>query len=188
MAERSVTELLEAHRLGQSDALDKAFEVVYDELRKLAHFHLKGQGPGKTLNTTSLVHEVYLKIARSDSTSVEDRVHFMALSSRAMRQVVVDYARTRCAAKRGGGAMKVSLDTNLLKVDDQAEWILTIDSALSQIRDIDPRLEQVFECRYFAGFSEDETAEALGVSVRTVQRDWQRSKAWLREALAENLG
>ena len=184
MTRRSVTELLEAHRLGQSDALDEAFAAVYDELRKLARFHLMGRG--KTLDTTALVHEVYLKFSASENLTIEDRAHFMALSSRAMRQLIVDYARTRAASKRGGDAVKVSLDTNQLRVDDQALWILTVNDALQKIREIDERLEQVFECRFFAGLSEQETAEALGVSLRTVQRDWQRSKAWMREMLSDD--
>lgn len=184
MIRRSVTELLEAHRLGQPDALDEAFAAVYDELRKLARFHLMGRG--KTLDTTALVHEVYLKLSGSENLNIEDRAHFMALSSRAMRQLIVDYARTRAAGKRGGDAFRVSLDTSQLGVDDQAEWILSINEALQKIRDIDERLEQVFECRFFAGLSEQETSEALGVSLRTVQRDWRRSKAWMREMLSED--
>jgi len=184
MPEESVTDLLEAHRLGQAQALERAFEIVYDELRRLARYQLRGQGRGRTLNTTALVHEVYLKIAATGNSSPEDRSHFLALASRAMRQVIVDTARAHATSKRGGDLRKVPIDTNALAVDDNAQWILTVDQALDQLRDVNERLGDVFECRFFAGLSEDETAEALGVSVRTVQRDWRRAKAWLQEFLA----
>jgi len=186
MPERIITELLEAHRLGQEGALDAVFEVIYEELRHLARYQLGGQG--KTLNTTSLVHEAYLKLSTSGALRADDRSHFMALASRAMRQIIVDYARARSADKRGGAFVKVPMDGNQIKVDDSTEWILSVETALAKVRDIDERLEQVFECRFFAGLSEAETADALGVSVRTVQRDWQRSKAWLREMLANVSG
>ncbi len=184
MSKRNVTELLEAHRSGQDGALDAVFEIVYDELRRLARFQIRGRG--NTLDTTALVHEAYLKLSTSEALSAEDRARFMSLASRAMRQIIVDYARARAADKRGGDLVKVPMDGNQIKVDDQTEWILSLEAALAKVRDIDERLEQVFECRFFAGLSEAETAAALGVSVRTVQRDWQRSKAWLRETLGES--
>jgi RNA polymerase sigma factor (TIGR02999 family) len=181
--ETSVTVLLEAHRRGEANALDRAFTLVYHELRRMARYHLKGQG--RTLDTTSLVHEAYLKLAVNDGPSVENRAHFMALASRAMRQIIVDYARARAASKRGGAALRVTFDTDVARVEDEASWILSVDQALRKIRDIDERLEQVFECRYFAGLTEEESAVALGVSVSTIQRDWNRAKAWLRESLAD---
>jgi RNA polymerase sigma factor (TIGR02999 family) len=184
MPDESVTQLLESHRKGDAGALDRAFEIVYDELRRLARHHLRGQRRGQTLDTTSLVHEVYLKLAAPGHVTAGDRAHFLALSSRAMRQVIVDYARSRTASKRGGNARRITLDTELVEADDQLEWILTLDSALRRIRAVDERLEQIVECRFFAGYSEEDAAEAMGVSVRTAQRDWRRAKAWLRESLA----
>lgn len=184
MTETSITLLLEAHRHGEAGALDRAFALVYEELRRLARYHLKGQE--RTLNTTSVVHEAYLKLAPAVPSSVEDRAHFMALASRAMRQIIVDYARARAAAKRGGDAPRITLNTDVAGVEDEAEWILAVDQALGRIRELDERLEQVFECRYFAGLTEEESAEALGISVSTVQRDWRRAKAWLREALGDD--
>ncbi len=184
MDELSVTELLEAHRLGTDGALDQAFAIVYQELRRLAHYQLRGRG-GNTLNTTALVHELYLKLAAGDQLGLENRAHLLSLASRAMRQIIVDYARSRATGKRGGDMLKVSLDNNEISVDDQAEWILSIDQALAQIREVDERIERVFECRYFAGLTEEETGVALSVSVSTVQRDWRRAKAWLREALTD---
>ena len=173
---------MEAHRLGDTSALDQAFGIVYDELHRLARYQLRGRR-ANTLNTTALVHELYIKLAQSDRSAAENRAHLLSLASRAMRQIIIDYARNRATDKRGGSAIKVPLDTNEIAVVDNAAWILEVDQALEQIRAIDERLEQVFECRYFAGLSEEESAEAMGVSVRTVQRDWRRAKAWLREAL-----
>lgn len=182
MDEVSVTELLEAHRLGNDDALDQAFAIVYEELRRLARYQLRGRH-GHTLDTTALVHELYLKLAGADQPALENRAHLLSLACRAMRQIIVDYARARSADKRGGGALKITLDNNQVRIEDQAEWILAVDQALEQIRAVDERLEQVFNCRYFAGLSEEEAATALGVSVSTIQRDWRRAKAWLQEAL-----
>lgn len=184
MPEESVTALLEAHRRGQAQALERAFEIVYDDLRRLARHQLRGQGKGRTLNTTSLVHELYLKVAAADEPSIESRSHFLALASRAMRQVIVDHARARATSKRGGDVQKIPAESDLLPVYDDAEWILTVDQALEQIRPISERLADVFNCRFFAGLSEEETAQALGVSLRTVQRDWQRAKAWLQKFIA----
>lgn len=181
MKDLGVTGLLEDHRRGKEGALDAAFAIVYQELRKLAR-HQLGQRHGNTLDTTALVHELYLKLAAADEPEAESKGHFLALSSRAMRQIIVDYARSKATAKRGGDARKVSLDDTQVPVEDQAEWILSVDQALTQIREIDERLEKVFECRYFAGLTEEESALALGVSVRTIQRDWRRAKAWLRES------
>lgn len=178
----SVTELLIAYRDGDSGAWDQAFELVYQELRKLSRFHLRGQS-SNTLNTTALVHELYLKLAAGQSHTLADRGHLLALSSRAMRQIIVDHARTKCAQKRGGGAMPVTLEERHIAIDNEAEWILTLDQALNDIRETDERLEHVIECRYFAGLTEEESAVALDVSVSTVQRDWRRAKAWLREKL-----
>lgn len=185
VAETNITVLLEAHRRGEAGALDRAFTLVYEELRRLARHHLKGDA--QTLDTTSVVHEAYLKLASADPLSAQGRGHFMALASRAMRQIIVDHARARAAAKRGGRALRITLDTDVTAVEDEAQWILSVDQALERIRDLDERLEQVFECRYFAGLTEEESAEALGVSVSTVQRDWRRAKAWLREALGEEV-
>jgi len=183
LEELSITDLLEAHRSGDNDALDQAFGIVYEDLRRLARYQLRGRG-ANTLNTTALVHELYLKLAASDQSAAENRAHLLSLASRAMRQIIVDYARKQAAGKRGGNALKLPLDTNEIPVHDNAEWILAVDQALGQIRAVDERLEQVFDCRYFAGLSEEESAAALGVSVSTIQRDWRRAKAWLREALA----
>ena len=178
-----VTILLRALRDGRSDAFEQLVPLVYDELRRLAHGQLRRHRRGQTLDTSALVHEVYLKLVDQNGLDLRDRGHFLAVAARAMRQVVVDFARTRLAAKRGGGAANVTLDEALPAFEAQAEAVLDVDRALERLRSHSERLAAVVDCRYFAGLSEDETAAALGVSLRTVQRDWLRARAWLRRVL-----
>lgn len=179
-----VTLLLRAMRAGEAGAFDRLVPLVYDELRRIAHGHLRRQRPGGTLDTTGLVHEAYLKLAEQSGLDLRDRGHFLAVSARAMRQVLVDFARARAAAKRGGPeARRVPLEEDSAAVEAQAERMLDIDRALERLRAHSDRLARVVECRYFAGYSEEETAEALGVGLRTAQREWLRARAWLREEL-----
>ena len=161
-----------------------AFAAVYDDLRVLARRHVRRLHPGETLRTTALVHETYLKLSRGRPLAVQDRAHFFALASRAMRQVLVDAARTRRAAKRGGDALPASLDEGALRVDAVGEEILDLDRALARLAEIDPRAASVVEWRYFGGLSEPEIAEALGVTERTVRRDWRQARAFLFRELA----
>jgi RNA polymerase sigma factor (TIGR02999 family) len=157
---------------------------VYPELRRVAHRQLRrGRSDGQLLNTTGLVHEAYLKLVDQTRIGARDRDHFLAIAARAMRQVIVDHARVRCADKRGGGVAHVPLDGRELAVQEQAEHLLTVNTALERLAAEHPRLLQVVECRFFAGYTEAETAAALAVSARTVERDWLRAKAWLREAI-----
>jgi RNA polymerase sigma factor (TIGR02999 family) len=169
---------LAAHRAGDGSALERAFVLVYSELRRLAHRQLGG-GSMPTLNTTGLVNELYLKLVDRSNTYPNDRGHFMAIASRAMRQIIIDYARDRATRKRGGGVRHVSLDKAQISVADQAGELLEIDRAMGALADVDARLVRIVECRFFAGLTEEETAEALDISLRTVQRDWKRAKAWL---------
>lgn len=179
-----VTLLLRALREGETGAFDRLVPMVYDELRRIAHGHLRRQRPGGTLDTTGLVHEAYLKLAEQTALDVRDRGHFLAISARAMRQVLIDFARARTAGKRGGPrAQRVTLEDDLAAVESQAERLLDVDRALERLRAHSERLARVVECRYFAGFSEEETAEALGVSLRTAQREWLRARAWLQREL-----
>jgi len=181
-----VTLLLRAISDGDAGAFDRLVPLVYDELRRIAHGHLRRQRPGGTLDTTGLVHEAYLKLAEQSGLDLRDRGHFLAVSARAMRQVLVDFARARTAAKRGGAeARRVELEEDSAAVVTQAELLLDVDRALAGLRAHSERLAQVVECRYFAGYSEEETAMALGTSLRTAQRDWLRARAWLRRALEE---
>lgn len=179
-----ITQLLVAYREGDRGAFDRLVPLVYDDLRKIARRHLRRGRPGHTLDTTGLVHEYYLKMADQSPVSWKDRGHFLAVSACAMRQVLISYARKKSAAKRGGGERPVTLDEGRISLDDQAAWLLDLDQALERLAELEPRLARVVECRFFAGLSEEETAEALDVSVRTVQRDWKRARAWLQEDLS----
>jgi RNA polymerase sigma factor (TIGR02999 family) len=156
---------------------------VYDEVRRMARRHLRRGPRGPTLDTTALVHEAYLKLAASPGLRLNDRGHLMAVTARAMRQVIVSRARARLADKRGGGEVARSLEEGQVGRAPAAEWVLDLDRALERLRARDEQLARVFECRYFAGLGEEETAEALSVSLRTVQRAWMRARAWLRSEL-----
>lgn len=158
--------------------------LVYEELRRLARRHLRRLPGGHTLNTTGLVHEAYLKLARSPGLKLNDPGHLMAVTACAMRQVLVGRARARLRVKRGSGEPGVELDENRLPPERaDAEALLDLDRALAGLREHDARLASIFECRYFGGLSEEETAEALGLSLRTAQRGWMRARAWLRADL-----
>jgi RNA polymerase sigma factor (TIGR02999 family) len=183
-----ITQLLRAYDAGDRSAFDRMVPLVYDELRRLARRHIRRGPRGQTLNTTGLVHEAYLKLAGSPELRLRDRGHLMAVTACAMRQVMVSRARARLADKRGGGVVPVELEEGQVGLEPAAEWLIDLDRALAGLRDHDERLAQVFECRYFAGLSEEETAEALGTSLRTVQRGWMRSRAWLRDALRSGAG
>lgn len=157
---------------------------MYEELRRLARRHLRRLPGGHTLNTTGLVHEAYLKLARSPGLRLNDPAHLMAVTACAMRQVLVGRARARFRVKRGAGDVKVEFDETRTPVDaGNAEALLDLDRALSRLREQDARLAAIFECRYFGGLSEEETAEALGLSLRSAQRGWMRARAWLRADL-----
>ena len=184
MTDGDVTQLLIAHREGDPEAFKKLVPLVYEDLRRIAHGQLARHRGGGTLNTTALVHETYLKLVDQTRVEINDRGHFYAIAARAMRQIIIDFARKRTAQKRGGGRQPISLDKVQIAVSEQAELLVAIDSALDKLSSLNERLTRVFECRYFAGLSEKETAEALAMSLRTVQRDWMKGKAWLRRELA----
>jgi len=183
-----VTQLLRAYGAGDRSAFDRLVPLVYEELRRIARRHLRRTNRGQTLDTTGLVHEAYMKLAASPSLRLEDRGHFLAVSACAMRQVIISRARARTAEKRGGGERPVTLDEQRIGSNRQAAWLLDLDRALDRLQERNERLARVVECRFFAGLSEEETAEALGVSLRTAQRDWTRARAWLRAELADEGG
>jgi RNA polymerase sigma factor (TIGR02999 family) len=178
-----ISELLRAYQAGDRAAFDRLVPHVYDELRKIAHRHLRRGPRGATLDTTGLVHEAYLKLAGSPGLRLHDRGHLMAVTARAMRQVIVSRARARLARKRGGGEVAVALEEERAGTSPSPEWLLDLDRALDGLRERDELLARVFECRFFAGLGEEETAEALGVPLRTSQRAWMRARAWLRAEL-----
>jgi RNA polymerase sigma factor (TIGR02999 family) len=179
-----ITLLLKAYEAGDKAAFDRLVPLVYDELRRIAHRHLRRGPRGATLDTTGLVHEAYLKLAHSPGLRLNDRGHLMAVTARAMRQVIVSRARARLARKRGGGELVVTLDEEKAGTAPAPEWLLDLDRALDRLRERDEQLARVFECRFFAGLGEEETAQAMGVPLRTAQRAWLRARAWLRSELA----
>ena len=178
----SQSEVLQELRSGRRDSLDRLLPQVYDELRAIAHRHL-ARDPGGTLVTTALVHEAYLKLVDQTNAQWRDRAHFCALASVAMRHVLINRAKARASLKRGGVRRLVSLDEEAIAIDDQAESLLAIDDALNKLAEVSPRLARVVECRFYGGLTEEEIAEALGVTVRTVERDWMKARILLRRAL-----
>jgi RNA polymerase sigma factor (TIGR02999 family) len=177
------TDLLLRAGTGEAGAVESMFPVVYDELRRLAHRHLSREPTGRTLGTTELVHEAYLRLI--DQTRVEwtGRAHFMGVAATAMRRILVDRARARRSLKRGGARVPVSLDAVDLGTDERADLLVALDEALDRLRELDARQARVVECRFFGGMTEDETAEALSIGLRTAKRDWSKAKSWLYREL-----
>jgi RNA polymerase sigma factor (TIGR02999 family) len=180
-----VTELLFAVRHGSRGALDELFPLVYQELRRIAHRALLRERESHTLNTTALVHEAYLKLVDQNRAAWNDRIHFLAIAATAMRRILVDYARRQKRLKRGGELRPVSLDDAMLVADERADILLALDEALSILGSLNERLSRVVECRFFAGLTTEETAAALDVTGRTVERDWQKARAWLYSQLKD---
>ena len=175
--------MLGALRGGSRASLERLVPLLYEELRLIAHRQLGRRPNGGTLQTTELVHEAYLKVAARASGETPDRAYFLALASLAMRHVLVDRAKARGRLKRQGERTRVTLDEEHIAVADQAEVLLQLDEALTRLAEVEPRLARVVECRFFGGLSEDEIAVALGVTMRTVQRDWAKARMLLRRAL-----
>lgn len=174
-----VTQLLHAAVGGDREALDRLVPLVYEDLHRLAHRQLNREGGGHTLQTTGLVHEAYMKLAGS-RVSAASRSHFLAIAARAMRQVLVDYARRRKAEKRGSGVAAITLNDGEQGMEVSTDDLLALDEVLDQL---EPRQRQVVELRFFGGLEEKDVAEALGISERTVRRDWVKARAWLYRAL-----
>ena len=181
----AVTALLLRWRQGDKAALDDILPIVYDELRRVARARLKAQR-APALQTTALVHEVYLRLVDRACTTIHDRTHFFALAARLMRQILVDHSRRRLAEKRGGGVTIVGLDDATPAAKARGIDVLALDEALEQLNSFDECLCRVVELKFFAGLTIDETAEALKVSTATVERDWNVAKAWLHERLSSS--
>jgi RNA polymerase sigma factor (TIGR02999 family) len=164
----------------------EAFPSVYEELRQLAHRHLAREATGHTLSTTALVHEAYLRLNGDGTGDVafSDRTHFFAIAARSMRHILVDHARRQRAVRRGHGARRVPLESVAgLASDERAGLVVALDEALERLAALDPRQARVVECRFFAGLTEEETAEALGIGLRTAKRDWAKARSWLYQEL-----
>jgi RNA polymerase sigma factor (TIGR02999 family) len=175
--------ILSRLRSGSRESVDRLVPLLYQQLRAIAHRQISRRPNGATLNTTGLVHEAYLKVVEHSRAEVHDEAHFLALASLAMRHVLVNRAKARTRVKRGGAGIDITLDESRIAIDDQNEALLHLDEALSRLGELEPRLARVVECRFFGGLSEEEIANALGVTVRTVERDWAKARMLLRRAL-----
>lgn len=177
-----VAQLLSRARTGDTDALESLLPIVYEELRSLAHNVRARSGGADTLNTTALVHEAYEKLARG-AAQWEDRSHFFRVAAKAMRQVIINYARAQQATKRGGTQKPVGLDIEHLVPPERAGPLVALDEALTRLGTLDARQARIVELRYFVGLTIPETAEILGLSPATVKRDWSTARAWLHDAI-----
>ncbi len=183
-AHEAITELLHSHRRGDQAAFDQLIDLVYPQLHRVAVHQLARQPAEATLGATSLVNEAYVQLVRETGVEWQDRGHFYAIAALTMRRILVDQARRRMAAKRGAGQGLLTLDPQHISIESQAELILAVNQALSELEVFNERLARVVECRFFAGLGGEDTASALGVSTRTVERDWLRARAWLADKLS----
>ena len=182
----NVTKMLRDWRNGDQEALEQLIPVVYDELHRQAARYLRREHPGHTLQTTALIHEAYLRLIKQQNIEWQNRAHFYAIAARLMRQILVDHARRRQATKRGGSDIKVPLEEAMVISPGENVDLVALDEALTRLAAIDPQQSRIVELRYFSGLSVEETAEVLGVSSRTVNRDWNVAKAWLRQQISES--
>jgi RNA polymerase sigma-70 factor, ECF subfamily len=182
---QSVTQLLLDWRNGDQTALDRLMPLVYEELRRIAGHYLRNERRGHTLQTSALVNEAYMRLVDHENIEWQNRAHFFSVAAQAMRRILVDYARSRNYQKRGAGAQHVSLDEAAMVTEEHAAEMIALDDALEALAKIDERKCRVVELRYFGGLSVEETAEALGVSVQTVGRDWSTAKAWLLREMSK---
>jgi RNA polymerase sigma factor (TIGR02999 family) len=183
VSQQEVTGLLARWSQGDGAALAELTPLVYEELRRLAHHLMEGQRTDHTLQTTALVNEAYLRLADQTNPHWQNRAHFFAVAARAMRQIVVDYARSQQARKRGGGALKIELDEAAIVSPEQSKEIVDLHEALERLAALDSRKAQVVELKYFGGLNYDEMAEVLKISRVTVRRDWEFARAWLHTEL-----
>ncbi|HQR36051.1 MAG TPA: sigma-70 family RNA polymerase sigma factor [Blastocatellia bacterium] len=189
MAEASaeeITQLLKAWSEGDRVAFDRLMPLVYQELHRLAHRYMKREHAGHTLQTSALVNEAYLKLINEREMHWQSRAHFFAVASQMMRQILVDYARSRCAAKRGDGKAPVALEDAIEVSEDRLEEFLSLDEALNNLAKFDSRKSRIAELRFFGGLSVEEAAHAIGVSEVTVMREWRLAKAWLHDQLNDS--
>lgn len=180
-----VTQLLIKAREGKQEAYDKLFPLVYEELKRIARIQLNREYGNHTLSKTELVHEVYLKLVDQTRIDWEDRTHFFAIAARSMRQILVDHARKKKAQKRGGDQTHITLEEDEINIREHAEQIVALDELLDQLSELDERMANTVELRFFGGMSIEETAGLLDVSTSTVDRDWQKARGWLYQRLRE---
>ena len=183
-AQQQITGLLREWRSGEPGALEKLIPLIQPELQRLAHHYMSRERPGHTLQTTALLDDAYLHLADKDHPQWQNRAHFFAAAAQSMRRIMVDHARQRQALKRGGGAVRVTLDEAAAVTETRADELLALDEALEKLATFDHRKAQVVELRYFGGLTMEEIAEVLKIHVNTVTRDWTAARAWLLAALS----
>ncbi|MFG0319305.1 MAG: sigma-70 family RNA polymerase sigma factor [Planctomycetota bacterium JB042] len=183
-----VTRLLAECRDGADDALERLFPIIYDQLRGLADRHLAKERGDHTLQPTALVHEAWIRLVDQQNRDWRNRSHFLCVAAMAMRRILVNHAVAKKARKRGGTRRKVELDEALVVFEERAEDLVALDEALKRLEEKDERKARVVEMRFFAGLGEQEIAESLGVTTRTVERDWRMARAWLKARLEERTG
>jgi len=183
-----VTKLLQRWRDGNREALDALLPLVYEELRRLAHRHLRNEREDHTLQSTALVHEAYFRLVGQSFPAWEGRAHFFAIAAQLMRQILVDYARSRRASKRGSGVCTVMLDDIEALPQGKDVDVVALNDALNALAELDPRQTRVVELRFFAGLSSEEISEVMGIGTATVQRDWTAARAWLHREMSRRSG
>jgi len=183
-SQQEVTQLLADWTDGDDGALDKLIPLVQPKLHRLAHHYMSRERTGHTLQTTALLNEAYLQLVDDSTRNWQNRTHFMAAAAQLMRRIMVDHARERCSLKRGGGALRVTLDDTALVTEKRSEELLALDEALERLTAEDPRKSRIVELRYFGGLTEKETAAFLKLSDRTVRREWRMARTWLYRALS----
>lgn len=183
---QGVTELLVAWSNGDKNARDQLMTIVYQELHRLAHHYMKRESPGHTLQTSALVNEAFVRLVDQRNVQWQNRAHFFGIAAQMMRRILVDYARQRRYAKRGGGAPRMALDDALIISEERSAEVIELHEALEKLVEFDPRKSQIVELRFFGGLSIEETADVLAVSPGTVMRDWTLAKAWLRREMTNN--
>jgi RNA polymerase sigma factor (TIGR02999 family) len=181
---RQITHLLIDWSKGDAFALEQLMPLVYEELRQMARRYMRGQSPGRTMQTTELIHEAFLKISKDGERNWENRAHFFGVAARAMRQILVDYARSRSSQKRGGWQERVTLAEGVLTTNNISKELLALDDALQKLAQIDARRSRVVELKFFGGLTVEEITEVLKISPETVHRDWQFARTWLLRELA----
>lgn len=182
-----ITDLLLQACAGDAGALAQVFPQIYEELRRLAHRNLQRESTGHTLSTTALVHEAYIRLMDQTRVQWSGRAHFMAIAATAMRRILVDHARRHLSQKRGGALRRVPLESVNPAVEERADLLVALDEALGRLKELDGRRARVVECRFFGGMTEEETAEALGIGLRTAKREWSKAKSWLYQEIYGDL-
>jgi RNA polymerase sigma factor (TIGR02999 family) len=181
------TDLLLQACTGDATALARVFPVIYEELRRLAHRQLQQEYAAKTLNTTALVHEAYIRLIDQTRVQWSGRAHFMAIAAMAMRRILIDRARSRLTQKRGGALRPIPIESVELAAEERADLLVALDAALDKLKQLHQRQASVVECRFFGGMTEEETAEALGIGLRTAKRDWAKARSWLYQEIYPDL-